>query len=551
MKKLLYLPLLLASQLVLAQTPPPKYSINGGARAVYFSDRLSLDGDTTTLPRENSGHVMADLGVNVRPNATTEIQAMVRIRNDYGGFWGSGVSFDIRQLQVKGLIQNKFRYTLGDMDYALTPYTFYRTAPLLAATALLPALDVFQQQMAGYDVFMNADGTWRTQGGSLDFNFLFRQGPERMKNSLFAVRLRPGFGGAATEQWSYGGRTEFFWKNFPLRVGGTMVSIRDIAGTSSNSELYASNVFTTDGSLGNGLLRFNWETGRALARFTDVNQTTKSDYFYAMGLKIGSQLQVNFREVGPDFFSPAAQSTAYNPNSVPRSFQTIGNDRILRQANIYDFTREAGLYRSRWNSSLGNDNSTYLMLDPYGEATPNRRGLSAAWQPRLKWEKLTLGLKVDRFAEIRGSGTSTLTQFSRAEATAVFTHKNWRLTGTYRDQRAWRDSDVEAVPDLNVSQPWLSFNVTHQFSDNFKVDAGVLQLQNKGFVFDAQRNAQNEIVDFNGQNVDYTELLPAFSVSYQAFGKSTLQLGLITSNITDAGSVMNIRSGFLAYFIQF
>ena len=552
MKKLLYLPLLLASQLLLAQSPPPKYAINGGARAVYFADRFNQTGDTTTLPRENSGHVLADLGVNVRPNAATEIQAMVRIRNDYGGFWGSGVSFDIRQLQVKGLIQNKFRYTLGDMDYALTPFTMHRTAPLLEATTHLPALALFQQQMAGYDVFMNPDGTWRTQGGSLDFNFLFRKGPERMKNSLFAMRLRPSFGGAATEQWSFGGRTEFLWKTFPLRIGGTAVSIRDLAGTSADTSLYASNVFTTDGGLGNGFLQLSWETGIGNATFRDAAATQKSDYFYTLGLQLGKSLRFNFREVGPDFFSPAAQTTAYNPIGTPQSFRLIGNDRAIRQASIYDFTREAGLYRSTWNSTLGNDQSTYLLLDPFGEATPNRRGVSASWQPKVSGlEALSVQLKVDRFSEIRGSGTSILTQFARAELTATYTLKNWVFSGMYRDQRAWRTSDNAEVPDLQLQQPWLSLNVGRQFSDNLRLDAGLLQLQSKGFVFDAERNAQNEIVNFVGRDMDYSELLPAFSLSYKAFGKSTLQLGFISSSISDAGSFFNIRSGFLAYFIQF
>jgi uncharacterized protein YhjY with autotransporter beta-barrel domain len=104
---------------------------------------------------------------------------------------------------------------------------------------------------------------------------------------------------------------------------------------------------------------------------------------------------------------------------------------------------------------------------------------------------------------------------------------------------------------LQLQQPWISVNIGRQFGDNLRLDAGVLQLQSRGFALDAQRNAQNEIVNYVGRDVDYSELLPAFSLSYKAFGKSTLQLGFISSSITDAGSFFNIRSGFLAYFIQF
>lgn len=545
------LALFVSSQYVDAQAPLPKFSIHGGARAVYFADRLALNGDTTTLPRENSGHVLADLGVSVRPNTATEVLAMVRIRNDYGGFWGSGVSFDVRQLTVKGLIQNRFKYTVGDMDYALTPYTMFRTAPLLELLNGMPALQTLQQNMPGNDVFMNANGSWRTQGASLDFGLQFRNGPSSLNNSLFAMRLRPGFGGAATEQWAYGGRTELKWQDFPLRIGGTLVAVRDMPGSSAQTNLYQSTVMSTDGDFGNGLLRLHWEAGTSMARFADTAQTEKTDFFYALKLHIGKNWQVAYREVGPDFFSPAAQTTAYNPTSVPRSFRTVGNDRALRAASIYDFSREAGLYRTAWSTTLGNDQSDYLLLDPFGEATPNRRGLTAAWQKDEILQGLSVGVKADLFSEIRGSGTSELTRFSRAELNLTYVFRNSDLKLMYRDQRSWRQSTNAEVPDLSVNQPWWSVNVGHQFSDAFRLDASLLQVQSRGFVFDAVRNAQNEIIDFNGRTLDYSELLPVVAVSYKAFGKSTLQLGLMASNISESGNNMNIRSGFLAYFIQF
>jgi hypothetical protein len=58
-------------------------------------------------------------------------------------------------------------------------------------------------------------------------------------------------------------------------------------------------------------------------------------------------------------------------------------------------------------------------------------------------------------------------------------------------------------------------------------------------------------VFYNEVKYDYVETLPVLSVSYKVFGKSTLQAGLLLSNVREAGIQMNIRSGFLAYFIQF
>ena len=104
-----------------------KISFTGAARGLYYGDKLTQDDqtpDTVTAPKLNSGHVMVDLGVNIRPNKNTEILGMVRVRNDYGGFWGSGVTFDVRQLYIKGLIGGIFKYQLGDFNYRLSRYTF-------------------------------------------------------------------------------------------------------------------------------------------------------------------------------------------------------------------------------------------------------------------------------------------------------------------------------------------------------------------------------------------------------------------------------------------
>lgn len=551
MKNFLLLLSLFSAVQSFGQSPPPKFSLNGGARAVYFADRLQLAGDTVTLPRENSGHVLADLGVNIRPNAATEVQAMVRIRNDYGGFWGSGVSFDIRQLTVKGLIQNRFKYTVGDMDYALTPYTMFRAAPVLELFNGVQAMQTIQQNMPGYDVFMNNNGTWRTQGAALDFGLLFKKGPQKMSNSLFAMRLRPGFGGAATEQWAFGGRTELIWGDFPLRVGGTLVSVNDLGGTSASTDLYRNTVLATDGSLGNGLLRLNWELGNSRSQFADTGNTVKSDYFYTVGLKIGKQWQVRYAEVGPDYFNPAAQTTAYNPAGIPRSFRAVGNERALRTASLYDFAREAGLYRAAWSTTLGDDQSNYLLLDPFGEATPNRRGVTIGWQPGALVKGLSLSTRLQWFSEIRGSGTTSLTQFTRAEVTAGYALRKFDAKLMYRYQNAFRPSDNAEVPALNVQMPWLSANLGYQLNKDLRFDAGLIQVQNRGTGFNAERNAQNEIVFYNEVKYDYVETLPVLSVSYNVFGKSTLQAGMLLSNVREAGIQMNIRSGFLAYFIQF
>jgi xylose isomerase len=104
-----------------------KFQINGAARGYFFSNELNIDEslDTITTRKANYGHTLLDMGVNLFPNNNTEVLAMFRIRNELGGFWGGGVSFDVRQLSLKGVAADVVRYELGDVDLKMTPYTLF------------------------------------------------------------------------------------------------------------------------------------------------------------------------------------------------------------------------------------------------------------------------------------------------------------------------------------------------------------------------------------------------------------------------------------------
>ena len=110
---------LLYGATALAQQDIRKITFVGAARAQFYGDHYQSysEEDTVTTAKLNSGNTLVDLGINIRPNPQMEIQGMVRVRNDYGGFWGAGVSFDVRQLYVKGVAGGIVRYQLGDINY--------------------------------------------------------------------------------------------------------------------------------------------------------------------------------------------------------------------------------------------------------------------------------------------------------------------------------------------------------------------------------------------------------------------------------------------------
>lgn len=559
--------LVLSSTATWSQEYQPKFSLVGKARGVYFADRYQMPDDSTTMPRAHSGHVMADLGMRLVPNAQTEVLAMVRVRNDYGGFWGSGVTFDLRQLQVKGLIQDRIRYTLGDVDYALTPFTFHRPGPLMAG--ILPStMAHMQQTLAGYDAFTTGYNTWRQQGGTVEFRTGFKRGPEHADQSLFAFRQRAGFGGQATESWAFGGSSRWKWNNFLNRsassiyTGVNVVSIRDIAGSSNATDLYGNTVITGSGQIPlHRNLSFSFEAGGSQTQWLSGDQ----DADYMLHAKLGyfkghmdkgiSVHTLTYTEVGPDFYSPAAQTTPNISGLAPAAFTRIGNEKSIREWTYLDLFRESNLYKFRWNTSLGSDNNTYLIMDPRGIATQNRRTLEGQSAVDV-WKGGRLVSSAAWAQEIRGQGTTKLTQFSRIDVALhqrVDVGHGAKFHARYRDQRAWRINVGDDVPDTRYSLPWWIFGAEYTLTKDarFTLHAEYLQLAHSGFAFDILRNAENQVTDIQGGERSHMERIPSLSLKYTASENSDLTMGWLGSFVKTLDNQYSIQNLYVLYAISF
>jgi hypothetical protein len=190
MKQIILITLLLSIQWNLsAQVSTKKVEFVGAARSEMSGFSLSQDKviDTVTPGKRSDGYALIDLGFKINPNSSTEILGMIRIKNAFGGFWGAGVNFDVRQLYVRGVIANAVRYQLGNIDYKLTPYTFYNHNPdqLLE----LNGIQKIKQDIVNYETFYNNNNTWRQQGAAIDFGLTFKKYIQEMKVNGFITRL--------------------------------------------------------------------------------------------------------------------------------------------------------------------------------------------------------------------------------------------------------------------------------------------------------------------------------------------------------------------------
>jgi hypothetical protein len=151
---------------IFAQERVKKIEFYGGARTSILFQDLADDSDTINVQKANYGHSLIDLGILIRPSNNTEIITELRMRNELGGFYGSAVTFGLRRLTLKGVINDAIRYKIGDIDLKLTPYTLYNNG----YQDYINEANVFRiaREVVDYENFFG-DNTWRRQGMETQF----------------------------------------------------------------------------------------------------------------------------------------------------------------------------------------------------------------------------------------------------------------------------------------------------------------------------------------------------------------------------------------------
>ncbi|MBM3448990.1 MAG: hypothetical protein FJX90_07795, partial [Bacteroidetes bacterium] len=346
--------------IVVSAQESKKLAFTGAARGIYFGDRLHQnESDSITVPRLNTGHVMVDLGMNIRPNKHTEIQGMVRVRNDYGGFWGSGVSFDVRQLYIKGVAGGVVRYQLGDINDKLTAFTLQNSNQEIQNESP----EVFRQQtkLMNYDNFYSKDSTWRQQGAAANFALQFSKFLKEIQFHGLATRVRTTDFSNVNDRLLTGYQIHVLQSEF-FEFGLNASNIFDLEGTSRNPVHFRNPVHTIISSIkwNNSTLcvKLNSEFGRSQYTYVGLQDapeltgkfiTSKANFILPT-----NHLEVNlgWKYVSSDFRSAGAQTKRINYNYQPSAFARFTNDQVPRTLTLMDLMREQNAYNRQLSTSL-------------------------------------------------------------------------------------------------------------------------------------------------------------------------------------------------------
>lgn len=493
-----------------------KVQFVGGARALISNMGMDPGAEDTVSRRKSSGgYALIDLGFKINPNAQTEILGMIRINNEFGGFWGGGVTFDVRQLYVRGVAGKILRYQIGNIDYKLTPYTFYNNDFDLQMNSS-GALRI-KEDVNDYESFYSKNNTWRQQGAAIDFGLAFPKVVKDVKFNAFVTRLNPSNLGNILERL-YGGGNMIVKQSKYLTVGLNHVSIFDLKETAVGTPAYHNNVSTL--TLQSELdkekwkLKFNGETGFSTAGLVD-DTNALSDYFINASArfelkKVGMTASLGYMDNGADFRSFGAQSKRINYNNVNSYFDRYTNDQILRTTSLYDLYNDPTYYNTSIRTGIMAYNPALNNVLPFGVATFNRKGIYSTVNYQDKKKYVNLDATYYRLSEVRGQGTTELKKFDFAKTKLDLNISNmlsWKKKQTVNFGWSYQATNRTPSPFGGISLTTQAIQLGGEFElvEDLFLIANYSYFIAKGNELLAVRDVNDEIINFSEYHVNAKE----------------------------------------------
>jgi len=518
---------------------PGKVKFNGLGRVILQQSGIDgdiLENDTSTARTTTDGEFLLDLKINANPNDKTEVQSILRLRNEFGGFFGAGQSIEIRELWARGIIANAIEYRVGDMDIAMSPYTFNLADE--EGTVFEPAAFQPQKDVIDYEQFYGPNNERRMQGADLNFGLKFNRILYDMDFRGFMARVRGTDFFTVPTRWVSGGSIKFSTEqfgdsinargNFGLNIVHTF---DDLQSGDANSGI-RNTVYTLDYDViayENQRYAFHilGEAGKSdlVSKNDSATFYSSDDTFLDISLKVDLKPQnlsvsAGFVNVGPEFFSIGAQSKRVDFEAEKTYYERAGVDQSRRQVTMFDLTRDRSIYTFELSDKLMAYDPRFSNALPYGKATPNRRGATLAAEYGNDEKKVEAQFDGAFLQEIRGQGTTELKNFTLLQVAAgVNIHRflDWqnhlRFTLGYKFEQTDRGGvDVEQV---DLQSNLLDIGLEAEIFRNFEVLLGAKILQAEGSDYIPRIDEFNIVSDFPGRYVvDDVETLLAGGVRY-------------------------------------
>ena len=515
---------------------------DGLSRSYFVRDAVdkSIKNDTISARNISNGYNLLDLNTHVNPIKNIEIFAQLRIRNSFGSFFGSGTEINVRQLKAKGVINNKVRFSVGDLFLKQSRFTLFNYDEELSGyenNMLKPYRDIIH-----YENFYT-ENRWRLHGIQTDFSFKFDRFIRSLSFDFFVTRPR---GSNQINETTYssdlllsGGsmlseinkRLTFssnYINLFEVASSGTQnISVRNPVHDMSLLHHFGNDKHQFEQKLQTGFSQRYWLHSELENGIADSTSNDTEGMYFELDNKYIKKdstlsLTVGYRYVDPNFRSAGAQTrrldyASFNGNTI---YPIYTNMSLRRPTSMFDLLSDYQLYNQDLSSILMVFNPIYSNVLPFGEATPNRTGIYLKVRTtntnKVFLSKINAGL----FKEVIGQGTIEKRNFGLLKG--MFTinlHRrfNWEkelsLSASSESEVTRRGGD--AISSLNLFSHQMNTSLNAELVKKFFIQTSYKQFNANGNEFLTQRDNFGNITNFTSTQVNQQDHMLSFGMFYK------------------------------------
>ena len=487
----------------------PKLWYDGNAKVMYNRDALNgdlKDLDTVSTRSNGGGFTLVDLGLHFTPIDDIEISSTIRLQNEFGGMWGNRSVVELRDLTAKGVINNKIKFSVGDIFLKQTKFTLFNYDQELSKNE--PSVFNFYRDFVNYENFYKAN-YWRLQGIQTNFSYNMYNFVEQVDVDAFTARVRGLEWLGKPELLMIGGSAVIRLSN-KMSIGTHYINTFEVLSSSNTTVSYYNPVLNTQLSytgdindipyellIEGGFSKRGWE-GDDLAPEVSGNFIQTS---FKSKNKI-SNINFGFRYVDTDFRSIGAQTRRVVFDNSPTSYPYYSNNYTQRKVSLLDIVSDPNIYNQNLSTSLMNYNPMYSSVMPYGDATPNRIGVNADIDKIKILDYLSAGISLQYFSEIIGQGTTQKKNFNKSslfvnlDLDKLLSLKNKvNLEGGINFESVKRDgSDFEKI-DFNSNL--YSGSISIEIIKNLNIIGGAKVFYADGNEFISERDNYDQVIDYS------------------------------------------------------
>lgn len=515
---------------------------DGLSRSYFARDAIDKSASDDTLSARNisNGYNLLDLNTHVNPIKDIEIFAQLRIRNSFGSFFGTGTEINVRQLRAKGIINNKIRFSVGDLFLKQNKFTLYNYDEELSGfenDMLKPYRDIIH-----YENFYT-ENRWRLQGIQTDFSFEFDRFIRNLGFDFFITRPR---GSSQINETTYmsdlllsGGSmvsdinkrltiSTNYINLFEVASSGTKnISVRNPVYDMSLLHHFTNDKYRIEQQLQSGFSERYWLHSELENGISDsISNDTKGMYFQFDNKYIKKDstlsLTLGYRYVDPNFRSAGAQTrrldyAAGNSNSI---YPIYTNMSLIRPPSVFDLVTDEQLYNQDLSSTLMVFNPIYSNILPYGEATPNRTGIYLKAKINDRNKALLSKINAGFFKEVIGQGASEKRNFGLIKGAFKINFHKWMKWEKELSLASSSESELtrrggEDISSVNLFSHQMNVSVNAELIKKFFIQASYKHLSADGNEFLTQRDNYGNITYFTSTQIDQKDHMLSCGMLYK------------------------------------